>query len=73
MTATSPSSAITRYSACAPNGPSVYPNTRSPVRNEVTPFPAATTRPANSFPKTAALGRARPDTSGRMIHGLPDR
>jgi hypothetical protein len=25
------------------------------------------------IPQTAALGRAKPDTSGRMIHGLLDR
>ena len=73
MTATRPSSPITRYSACAPNGPSVYPNTRSPTWNEVTPFPAAATWPANSLPSTLALGRARPDSSGRMIHGFPSR
>ena len=60
------------YSACAPKLRSLYPNTRSPGANEVTPSPTASTMPANSVPSTANLGRISPEKK-RMMKGFPVR
>ena len=60
MVVTELSSGTARYWACAPNGPSQYPNTRSPTENAVTSRPTASTTPAYSFPRTVARGRRSP-------------
>ncbi len=56
MVATDASSRVVRYSACAPNGPSRYPNTLSPTAKAVTLLPTASTDPANSVPQTRLPG-----------------
>jgi len=71
MVATGPCSGITRYSACAPNRPSLNPNTRSPMSKEATPPPIASMTPANSVPRTVG-GLARP-LKNRTTNGLPAR
>ena len=72
IVATEPVAGIVMYSACAPNGPSLYPNTRSPTANDVTLLPIASTSPANSFPSTVAFGLTSP-LKNRTMNGLPAR
>jgi hypothetical protein len=43
--------------------PSPMPNTSSPTLNPVTPLPTPATRPANSMPRTRALGVRTPTTN----------
>ena len=66
-------SLATAYSA---NVPSPMPNTSSPGRTVVTPSPTASTRPANSRPRTGLLGRAQPEGQpgrvGLAGHEVPD-
>src|SRR5439155_1534741 len=57
--ATMPCSGTHTSSACAPNL-GLYPNTRSPSENLVTPGPTASTTPANSLPRIVARGWTRP-------------
>ena len=66
MVATDASSGIVRYSACAPNRPSIYPNTLSPTSKEVTPLPTASTSPANSVPRTLRFGLTSPVRNLKM-------
>jgi hypothetical protein len=72
MVAIDPSCGTDRYSACAPNAPSLYPNTRSPTEKDVTPRPTDSTFPANSVPMIVRRGRAMP-VSSRMKKGLAAR
>jgi len=55
----------------SPRRPSVYPNTRSPTWNGVTPRPGLHDLARELIPQHPD---PRPgDTRGRMIQGLPDR
>jgi hypothetical protein len=67
-----PSAGTDRYSACAPNAPSLYPNTRSPTAKDVTPAPTASTSPAYSVPRIVRRGRTRP-TENRTRNGVAVR
>ena len=70
--ASEPSSGIVRYSACAPNRPSLKPNTFSPTAKDVTPRPTASTTPANSHPRIVAFGLRNP-LKKRLTNGFADR